>query len=178
MATAQSRGSGWAITGLFLAILAGVFVVAGSLAYLIVGLAEQNAMSQTYVVGFGAPGEDCPRGEAFFDETTGKSLDCVQTGGFGSGQASLPGFSDEQNQSMTTLAGELGADGLSAADQQEIQALVDTYAATVPASEQPHYDEGVYAFGLYGTRLAVVSGAVGLLALAAIGGSFWLLTRV
>ena len=37
---------------------------------------------------------------------------------------------------------------------------------------------GVYAFGLYGTRLAVVSGVVGLLALAAIGGSLWLLTRV
>jgi len=178
MTSAHARGSGWAVAGLFLAILVGVFVVASSLAYVIVGIAEQNAMSQTYVVGFGAPGEDCPRGEAFFDKTTGESLDCVQTGGFGAGQASLPGFSDEQNQSMTALAGELGADGLSAADQQEIQALVDTYAATVPASKQPRYDEGVYAFGLYGTRLVVVSGVVGLLALAAIGGSFWLLTRV
>ncbi|MDQ4112924.1 MAG: hypothetical protein M3306_17805 [Actinomycetota bacterium] len=178
MTNARPRGSGWAISGLFLVILAGVFVVAGSLAYFIAGIAEQNAMSQTYVVGFGAAGEDCPRGEAFFDKATGESLDCVQAGGFGSGQASLPGYSDEQNQRMTALAAELGADGLSATDQQEIQALADTYAATVPASEQPHYDEGVYAFGLYGTRLAIVSGAVGLLALAAIGGSFWLLARV
>lgn len=174
----MGRGSGWAIAGLFLVVIAGVFVAAGSLAYLIVGIAEQNAISQTYVVGFGAPGEDCPRGEAFFDKSTGESLDCVQAGAFGTSQATLPGFSDEQNERMNALAGELGADGLSEADQEEIQALVDTYAETVPASKQPHYDEGVYAFGLYGTRLAVVSGVVGLLALAAIGGSFRMLARV
>ena len=113
--------------GPVLAILAGVCVVAVSLAYFIAGIAEQNAMSQTYVVGFVAAGED-----------------------------------------MVDLSETLGDDGpgLSAADQREIQDLVDTYAATVPESKRPTYDEGFFSFGLHGATLAVTGGGVALLALA------------
>lgn len=177
MATAQARGSALAISAMFVAIIVAALGFAAGVAYLIVGIAEQNAINQTYVVGFAGPGDDCPRGEAFFDESNGESLDCVQRGFTAGGESELPGFTDKQNQTMVALASSLGVDGLSAAEQQEIQDLVDTYAASVPESKQPHYDEGVYFFGLYGTKLAVLSGVFVVLMVGMGAGSIWLTSR-
>lgn len=55
---------------------------------------------------------------------------------------------------MAGLAKDLGADGVSAAEQQRIQQLVDKFAATVPEAARPHYDEGVSLGPLWGAGLA------------------------
>jgi hypothetical protein len=133
--------------------------VAGATA-IVVGIAEQHAAENTYVVGLSRPGADCGSGAVGFDVSDGAVLSC-ELAGFpaGSDVADFPGFSDAQNQEVTDLAKQLGGDGLSTADQQQIQGLVDQFAATVPAAQRPHYDEGVSVEPLWGAGLAWVGAA-------------------
>lgn len=146
----------------FLAVLclAALFCYAG--AGVFAGIAERHAANHTYVAGFARPGDDCGAAEVSFDVSDGEVLSCEPygvTGGLGSGEADFPGFTDRQNQDVTDLALRLGRAGLSRADRRRIQDRVDRYAATVPASRRPHYDEGVQYYGpLWGAGLAWAGG--------------------
>lgn len=112
------------------------------------------------------PGDDCGASEVTFDVSDGAVLTCKPVGVAPiSGGADFPGFTRTQNEKVTALA-RLGAGGLSAADQQRIQQLVDQYAATVPASRRPDCDKGFSFLPLCGTRLALAGGG----ALAVAGG--------
>ncbi|HVV23721.1 MAG TPA: hypothetical protein VHF06_30080 [Pseudonocardiaceae bacterium] len=151
------------MTSRILLLTLGLLVVAGLGAFgavsIVVGFAEQHAADDTYVVGFANPGADCGEGAQSFDVATGAALSCVPEGaGAGSDRADFPGFTDAQNDQVTQLAKDLGADGLSLADQQRLQHLVDTLAATVPPARRPHYDEGVSLEPLWGAALAWVGG--------------------
>lgn len=167
------------VSALVIAMFLAVIVFLLAVGYVLAGVGQQMDINRTYVVGFASPDEECPWAGAFFDEATGESLACVVKGAVPLSEATLPGFTEEQNQNMVDLAETLGDDGpgLSAADQREIQDLVDTYAATVPESKRPTYDEGFFSFGLHGTTLAVTGGVVALLALAGGLGALWMLRR-
>ncbi|UJW36970.1 hypothetical protein L3Q67_45450 (plasmid) [Saccharothrix sp. AJ9571] len=123
------------------AVASGVF----GFLFVVVGWAEQHHIDSAYVVGF-VPGADCGDGhELYLRVEDGAIVQCVQGGPgvFGSGAASLHGFTDTQNQELTRLAAELGSDGLSAAEQREIQQNVDEAAATVAPTNRPYGDQAV-----------------------------------
>lgn len=135
----------------------------------LVGIAEQRHLDGAYVVGF-VPGSGCgdPH-ELYLSVEDGEVLDCVQAGMGGSGRVSLPGFTRAQNEQVQALAEERGQDGLSAADQREIQERVDRILATVPPSELPYHDQ--WTWGSNRAWLGAGMVAVAVLGFAAI---FWL----
>jgi len=127
---------------------------------ILIGIAEQHAADQTYVVGFSHPGAECGSGAVSFDVTNGEPLSCVPAGVLPmSDKTNFPGFTDAQNDEVTVLAKQLGTDRLSTADRQQIQRRVDQISATVPAARRPHYDEGVSLGPLWGAGLAWVGAA-------------------
>ncbi|QUQ70365.1 hypothetical protein JJ691_81410 [Kutzneria sp. CA-103260] len=133
-------------------------LVAGPVAFVavIAGFGEQRAADNTYVVGFAHTGDDCGPEAVSFDVVDGAPLGCepaaIPAGG--PSRANFPGFTDEQDRQVTDLAAQLGAEGLCPAEQQQIQRMVDGFAATVPESRRPHYDEGVSVEPLWGAGLA------------------------
>ncbi|MEV6648409.1 hypothetical protein [Amycolatopsis sp. NPDC051371] len=137
-----------AILLLALAAFGGILTLAG--------IGEQHAVDTTYVADFGRSGEECGSGPMHFDESDGEVLTCLP----GGSSAGFPGFSDEQNGEIETLAKQLGADTLSEADQARVQQRVDDFAATVPDSARPRYDEGFTFVPLRGTWLAVAGGVL------------------
>lgn len=122
-----------------LALLAGigclVLLVAGG-AFAAMGVGEQRAIDRSYTVRFAVPETGCGVGVLLtLNVEDGKILRCTM------GYDGLPGFTDEQDEAVLALARELGAGGLSAADQQAIQARVDSFAARVPRAERPYGDQ-------------------------------------
>lgn len=144
------------LVSLVVLCFAGLFAYGGAAVF--VGIAEQHAANHTYLAGFAHPGDDCGAAEVSFDVSDGEVLSCEPrgvSGVIGPDEADFPGFTDKQNQDVTDLARRLGSGGLSPADRRRIQDRVDRYAATVPASRRPHYDEGVRDYGpLWGAGLA------------------------
>ncbi|MFC0529719.1 hypothetical protein [Phytohabitans kaempferiae] len=136
----------------------------------LVGLLDQRAADRVYVVQFKRPGDDCGGArQMHLDVTTGKPLSCRPgyagaIGGYA--RNDLPGFADADNEDVLALAETLGADGLSTAEQREIQDRVDQIVTTVPDAERPDREPG-----LWGARQAwlggglVAAGVVGLVAL-------------
>jgi hypothetical protein len=149
----------------FLALLACAALAAIGVPSLLVGIAEQEHADEAYVVGY-VPGAGCDDGHELYLRTEdGAVLDCVSAGiSYGSGRVSLPGFTDEQNERVEALTGRLAQDGLSEADQREIQLTVDGLAARVPPAARPYGDSSVWGAGrawLGGGMIAVaVLGAV------------------
>lgn len=122
---------------------AALFAIGG--VSVLIGLAEQDHADEAYVVGY-VPGAGCDDAHELYLRTEdGAILDCVSAGiSFGSGRISLPGFTDEQNARVGTLNDQLGQDGLSVADQREIQFTVDKLAAAVPPAARPYGDQSVW----------------------------------
>lgn len=125
-----------------------------------VGIADQNAANNTYVADFASPGDGCGSAEVHFNEDGGGVLACV-----GSGESSVdfPGFTDEQNDEVESLALTLGEDRLSETDQERIQERIDDIAATVPQSDRPRYDPTVSIGPVWGAGLAWTGGGALLL---------------
>jgi hypothetical protein len=155
---------------LMLAAVVAVGMVAVGGVGALVGYLDQREADQTYTVEFTSVGADCGGAwQVHLDLADGKPLACRPgyTGVVGSSpRDDFPGFSDEQNERVLALAASLGSDGISAADQGEIQALVDQTAAGVPDGQRPDRRPG-----LWGARQAwlggglAVSGALGLIAM-------------
>jgi hypothetical protein len=142
----------------------GAFVL-GAVA-VVAGIAEQHAANNTYVVTIATSGDDCGANKVAFD-VGGNLLSCANPVVPPSDTvARFPGFTDEQDQQITDLAHQIGANGsLSDAGLAEIQTQVDKFAATVPEAKKPHYDEGVSVEPLWGAWLAVVGGLAAVLGL-------------
>lgn len=155
----------------FLGALAGVALAAYGATSVLVGFGEQRYVDRAYVVGF-VPGSGC--GDAhdlYLRIEDGEVLDCVPEGGLGSGRVHLTGFTDGQEDQVQDLVEQLGDDGLSAEDQDEVQRLVDSIAAEVPPAERPYGDQAVSGTTRIwaGAAMAVggMLGAVSILFLAA-----------
>lgn len=134
-----------------------VFGVAG----LINGVVEQSSANDTYQVLFLSEGAQCNGKQVAFDVSDGSVLSCGLPGVHPpSAPADFPGFTKAQDKAVTELASNLGGDGdeLTAADRARIQHEVDRYAATVPDSRRPHYDEKLPLGPLWGARLALTGG--------------------
>lgn len=144
-----------------LAFVVGLIVVsvigAAGFVAVIAGLAEQNAADSSYSAEFGSPGDDCGSGGEHFNEANGQVLACAG-GASPEATVSFPGFTAAQDKEIEALAQSLGTDGLSEADQDLIQQRIDEFAATVPESDRPHHDEGMFG-PLRGTGLAWTGGA-------------------
>ncbi|MEV0729747.1 hypothetical protein [Polymorphospora sp. NPDC050346] len=134
------------------------------------GFLDQRAADRVYVVQFKRPGDECGGArQLHLDVTDGKPLSCRPgyagvVGGYA--RNDLPGFADAQNEQVLALAEGLGGDGLSSAEQRQIQDRVDQILATVPAAERPDRKPG-----LWGARQAwlggglAMAGVIGLVAL-------------
>jgi hypothetical protein len=134
------------------------------------GFLDQREADRVYVVQFKRPGDECGAARRMhLDVTDGKPLSCRPgfTGAVGGyARNDLPGFAEAQNQEVLVLAERLGGDGLSTAEQRQIQDRVDQIAAGLPAAERPDRKPG-----LWGARQAwlggglAMAGAVGLVVL-------------
>jgi hypothetical protein len=153
-----------ACLAMFVCISAVAFGGVGAL----VGYLDQREADGFYVVQFKRPGDKCGSSrQMHLDVADGKPLGCRPgyAGFAGGSRGSLSGFSPAQNEEVRTLAEELGADGLSDAEQRQIQARVDQILTTVPAAERPDRKPG-----LWGARLAWLCGGMavaGILGIAA-----------
>ncbi|SFB42799.1 hypothetical protein SAMN05216266_11122 [Amycolatopsis marina] len=150
---------------MFLVALACVALFAVGAPSVLVGIAEQGHADDAYVVGF-VPDADCGDDhELYLRVMDATVLDCAPAGVSGSGQISLPGFTAAQEEELETLAANLGMDGLSAEEQQEIQRRVDEVAASVPQASRPYGDQAVWGAGRAWLGAGMVVAAVlGLIA--------------
>jgi hypothetical protein len=145
---------------LFLLCVAGIVSV-GLVAFggvgALVGFLDQRVADQTYVVKFNRPGDECGGArQMHLDVADGKPLACRPGYAIGgSSRGTLAGFTEAQNDEVRALAEELGGDGLSAADQREIQDRVDQILTTVPTAERPDRKPG-----LWGARQAWLCGGL------------------
>src|SRR5690606_20709705 len=98
--------------------------VAGA-GFILIGFADQNAADHVYVVKFARPGDDCGPEELALDVKDGHTLACTVGIPYEEPHVDLPGFTDEQNAAVQSLAAELGVGGLSEPEQRRIQAEVD-----------------------------------------------------
>ncbi|GAB2674895.1 hypothetical protein [Kribbella swartbergensis] len=102
-----------------------------------VGFVGLNTERNAYRVDVGPRGGECGSGFLHLDVETGGELYC---GSVGVRPIQKPktnamfGFTDAQKDEVYRLARDLGEDGLSAADEDRIQAVLDKYKATVPAA--------------------------------------------
>ncbi|MGK5553314.1 hypothetical protein ACSNOI_17015 [Actinomadura kijaniata] len=152
--------------------LAGAALFAVSVPFTLVGIAEKRHADRAYVVGF-VPGDGCGDAhELYLHVDDGKPMDCVAPGMSGSGRVRLPGFTTDQNDQVRTLAQRLGHDGLSAAEQREIQHRVDELAATVPPSKRPYGKQAVSGAG----RIWLGAG-MALTGLLGLGATLWLAAK-
>lgn len=142
-----------AIVSVGLVAFGGVSALAGYL--------DQREADRVYVVQFKRPGDECGAArQMHLDVASGEPLSCRPgyagvIGGYA--MDDLPGFTDAQNDEILALAKSLGGDGLSTAEQGQIQDRVDQIAATVPAAERPDRKPG-----LWGARQAKLGGALAL----------------
>jgi hypothetical protein len=147
---------------LILAIFGLLLAAPAAFVAVIAGIGEQRAADHAYVVGFAHVHDNCGPDSVTFDLVDGAPLGCepaaIPMGG--PSRASFPGFTDDQDRQVTELADQLGEDGLSPAEQQQIQRMVDGFAAKVPDSRRPHFDEGVSVEPLWGAGLAWTGVAV------------------
>jgi hypothetical protein len=127
---------------LVLALLVVIGAVGVGLAFVLDGIGEQHAGDNAYTITFGHPGGDCADPEAvIIDVDNGQPLFCAAVGG-GVGPpinqiVAVPGFSDDQNREITELAESLGAHGLSATAQGQIQDRMNQLAATLAPADRP-----------------------------------------
>ena len=144
---------------LCVATVISVGLVAFGAVNVLFGVLQQREADGVYVVQFKRPGDECGgSSQMHLDVTDGEPLGCRPgyagvIGGWA--RNDLPGFTDAQNEEILALAEELGSDGLSTAEQRQIQDRVDQITATVPAAERPDRKPG-----LWGARLAWLGGAM------------------
>lgn len=140
--------------------------VAGA-GFILIGFADQNAADHVYVVKFARPGDDCGPEELALDVKDGHTLACTVGIPYEEPHVDLPGFTDEQNAAVQSLAAELGVGGLSEPEQRRIQAEVDRYAAAVPPEQRPYPKEATLSLGwFWGERLGWLG--VGMVAIPVI----------
>jgi hypothetical protein len=145
-----------------LACLAMIAAFAGGWPLLIAGFGQQREADNIYTVDFRHDHDDCGASKLTIDLDTGRALQCVPLGVRpDDGGADLPGFTDAQNEQVIELAVKLSPDGLTAPERQQIQDLVDKFAATVPAAERGDRHSGLF----WGARLAWMGVALELVAL-------------
>lgn len=136
------------------AALASMLVIGAAIlfgfAFWTTGASQRYAVVHQYTIQFGQAGASCtPRAPAAIEIGSGRPLGC----GIGVGSANFPGFSRDDNLGILRMALNLGGDGLSPADQTQLQTEVDRIAATVSESEKAHYT------GLWGFRMQLVGAA-------------------
>jgi hypothetical protein len=111
--------------------------ILGGLAMTVIGGLEVLVYSGRHDVTFARPGDDCG-GVVTLNIDDGTRLWCSAVGPVTppSDPRGLDGFSEEQNNEVLALAEELGGNGLSEAEQRQIQDRVDEIAATLSLEEQ------------------------------------------
>jgi hypothetical protein len=111
--------------------------ILGGLAMTVIGGLEVLVYYGRHDVTFARPGDDCG-GVVTLNIEDGTRLWCSAVGPVEppSDPRGLDGFSQEQNNEVLALAEELGGNGLSEADQRQIQDRVDEIAATLSLEEQ------------------------------------------
>jgi hypothetical protein len=133
------------------------------------GFLDLATERDVYRVDVGPRGEDCGKGMVHLDVRTGEELYCGNPGIVWMQKPksnAMFGFTDEQKDDVYRLARELGEDGLSAADEDRLQALLDKYKATVLPAHR--YRTADRRFGVPDAWIGVgmiVVGGLGLLAL-------------
>jgi hypothetical protein len=144
-------------------LLAGVLLL--GIACLITGVAQRGDVHDAYQIEFGRTGHTCNQYlDVHLSSDTGQPLDCTSLDtSFGAGVA-FSGFTAEQNEEIAALAKRLGSDGLTGAEQQQIQGRVSQLAATVPKDKQPYHYSGLWGAGLAWTGGGII--AAGLLLFA------------
>ncbi|MFG1814589.1 hypothetical protein ACGFIF_12550 [Kribbella sp. NPDC049174] len=103
------------------------------------GFADLNVERNAYRLDVGRSGGDCGGGFVHLDVGTGEELHCGPAGVMRTQKPktnAMFGFTDEQKDDVYSLARELGRDGLSETDEDQVQALVDKYKATVPPADR------------------------------------------
>lgn len=109
-------------------------------AFIIIGVMEQNEAEHTYVVGF-VPGASCDDDNGLYLGTEdGVVWECAPSyySGITGADVDLPGFTELQNQHIAGLASQLGQDGLTTAEQTEIQHNVNRIATGLPPEALPY----------------------------------------
>ncbi|MFC6879396.1 MULTISPECIES: hypothetical protein [Actinomadura] len=154
-----------------LALLGTLGVVVFGGIFTLVGYLEQRRAHPPYKIEFVHGRGGCDEGPVHLNVEDGKQLSCIPSrfaGGWGY-EGELPGFTAEQTDEVMALSESLGADGLSDADQRQIQQRVDQIAATVPPAQRPHRPT------IWGARRAWLG--IGMIAVA-ITPAWMLLRRV
>jgi len=103
------------------------------------GFADLNVERNAYRLDVGRSGGDCGGGFVHLDVETGAQLHCGPGGVMliqKPKSNAMFGFTDEQKDDVYSSARELGQDGLSEADEDQIQARVDKYKATVRPADR------------------------------------------
>lgn len=146
-------------------MLGGLGLFVGGFTFGLVGFADQRVADHVYVVAYKHPGDDCGPERLELDVEDGVPLACSPVPVTSQVKVDLPGFTETQNADVENLAKELGAGGLSTSDQRQIQALVDRYAAGVPAGQRPYPADAFISWhGIWGARLGWIG--VGMVAAA------------
>ncbi|MEU8222799.1 hypothetical protein [Kribbella sp. NPDC048915] len=158
----------WMVAGAMAAFL----LVFGGIVLAAIGGIELWHRSGEYKVGFRSSGDDCGIEKVEISVRSGKPLFCTTPGVIvpSTWKASFTGFTDDQNADVFELALELAKDdGLSEADQRQIQFRVDAYAGTVPPERRRQHPSwsgknrvatGVIALSLGAAGLAVAHSAI------------------
>jgi len=136
----------------------------------LVGIAEEGTDDHVYDVVFVRDVEPCDENELYLSIEDGEALSC----GVGLSMATrvdLPGFTEAQNDEVGELADQLGIDGLTGAEQHQIQDRVDELLATVPRARRGDYHPGIWGARRAWLGLSMVLASVLGMALALILGT-------
>lgn len=146
-------------------VLFGALVLVG-LNCTITGLAQQADVNGAFDIHFGQPDETCDSGDFLYLNTeTGEPLQCrvddpegiAVPWAAGDGPPGMPYFTEQQDrEGVLALARNLGADGLTEAEQEQVQEEVDAIAATLPDEEKPYNYSGLWGATLVFTGLGII----------------------
>jgi hypothetical protein len=132
------------------------------------GCAQSSDVRDRFTVRFTHQNADCSDDETVFlylDTATGQPMGCRLVGfALGGGDDGPKYFDYQQSEQVLALAARLGKDGLSDADQRQIQGLVDSIAARLPQARVPYQYTGLWGRGLSLAGLVIAVLAIGLYA--------------
>ena len=139
-------------------VVASVGLIGGGFGAALWGFSDQNAARYTYKVGFKHPGDDCGNHDLSVDLADGVPLKCGAPGvvPYDDPEVDLHGFDDEQNAEVLTLSKQLGAEGFTPAEREQLQNRVDQIVASLPPDRLPQHP------WLWGWKI----GVLGLLAMS------------
>lgn len=143
-----------------LALLALVALPVG-LGLAIAGFKAQHTEDAKYTVLFMYQGAECDAGSLAVDASSGEPLECGLRGvtPLGPPEFKIAGFSAAQNAAVLKLSEDLGTDGFTFAEQQQLVGRVHQIADSLPPDNRPRHG---WFWGAHQGWAAVGLGVLGL----------------